>query len=68
VTVAKEEVKAERYTCDGCGSVHLILTGEELPYGWHGSHMNIGNWGGNGGTWFACKRGCILKAMDASEE
>lgn len=61
-------VKAEQYTCDGCGSVHLILDGEEPPYGYHGNHINIGDWGGTGGTWFACKRSCLAKAIDASEE
>lgn len=66
--MSNEDVKATQYTCDGCGSVHLILSGEELPYGYHGSHMQISNWGGTGGAWFACRRRCILKAIDASEE
>lgn len=66
--MSREEVKATRVTCDGCGSVTLIEADDELPYGWHGNHMNIGDWGGTGGSWYACKRGCILKAIDQSED
>ena len=63
----KETVKADRYTCDGCGDVDLVEPGEELPGGYHGSHMHIHGTGGDGGQWFACSRKCLLNAIDNSE-
>jgi len=64
----REDVPAQRFRCDGCGSVTLIVAGEEgLPYGYHGTHAHITAWGGSGGTWFACKHRCLLKAIDNSE-
>ena len=63
----RKDVKAERFTCDGCGAEALVEVGDELPYGYHGSHMHISAYGGNGGTWYACKRACIVKAVERAE-
>lgn len=64
----KETVKAHLYTCDGCGSVHLVeVSAHEPPFGYHGQHSQIGEWGAIGGSWFACRRDCILTAIDVSE-
>lgn len=58
-----EEVAATRWTCGGCGSVQVQVEDEEIPYGFHGDVMHIGNHGGTGGRFFACKKSCVPKAI-----
>lgn len=66
----QEQVYAVRWTCGGCGKevIQLADEGEEVPAGFHGSVMHIGDHGGTGGEFFACKETCIRKAVLKAEE
>lgn len=62
--MAVEEITAKRWTCDGCGS-SVKTEQDEKPEGFHGkvelsSRKNNGEMGGD---FYACKRGCIQKAV-----
>lgn len=64
----KTRVELDQHTCDGCGKVYLAVPGDELPHGYHGHHIHVSPWGGDGGEWFACGKTCIVKAIGASED
>jgi hypothetical protein len=62
--MAVEEITAKRWTCDGCGS-SVKTEADEKPEGFHGKAEFATKKGETGGTFFACKRGCIQKAVRA---
>ena len=59
-----EEIKATRWTCGGCGR-SVITAEDEKPEGFHGdvTMLSRKNNGELGDDWYACKRGCIQKAV-----
>jgi hypothetical protein len=67
--MSQEDVKATRYTCDGCGKSFLADVEIDGPAeGFHGSVMCVDASGGFGGDWFACTRACIRNAVIAAVE
>lgn len=61
--MAVEEITAKRWTCDGCGS-SVKTEADEKPEGFHGkAEFVTRNKGEQGGEFYACKRGCIQKAV-----
>lgn len=60
--MAVEEITAKRWTCDGCGS-SVKTESDEKPEGFHGAAEFVTRKGEQGGEWYACKRGCIQKAV-----
>lgn len=66
MSVVKKEV--EKYTCDGCGRVHVVEEGDDLPDGYHLEVTHIGAHGGDGGKVFACRPNCIRKAVENYRE
>lgn len=63
--MAVEEITAKRWTCDGCGS-SVKTEADERPEGFHGKVEFITRKNGEtGGKFYACKRGCIQKAVRA---
>lgn len=66
--MAKEEVKAVVYTCDGCGKRTMVEEGD-LPFGFHGKAFEIGDWGGGpNALWYACRDAHIKAAVKAALE
>ena len=64
--MAVEEITAKRWTCDGCGS-SVKTEADEKPEGFHGKAEFITRKNGEtGGEFYACKRGCIQKAVRAT--
>lgn len=60
--MAVEEITAKRWTCDGCAS-SVKTEADEKPEGFHGKAEFITRKGEQGGEFYACKRGCIQKAV-----
>jgi hypothetical protein len=60
-----EEIKAKRWTCGGCGR-SVITADDEKPEGYHGNMELVTRKGEQGGEVYACKRGCIQKAVRAA--
>lgn len=60
-----EEIKAKRWTCGGCGRT-VITAEDEKPEGFHGAMELVTRKGEQGGDVYACKRGCIQKAVRAA--
>lgn len=60
--MAVEEITAKRWTCDGCGS-SVKTEADEKPEGFHGKAEFATKKGETGGEFYACKRGCIQKAV-----
>lgn len=60
-----EEIKAKRWTCGGCGR-SVITAEDEKPEGYHGTMELVTRKGEQGGEVYACKRGCIQKAVRAA--
>lgn len=60
--MAVEEITAKRWTCDGCGN-SVKTEADEKPEGFHGKAEFATKKGETGGTFYACKRGCIQKAV-----
>jgi hypothetical protein len=62
--MASKSVPAIEWTCDGgCGLVKLVPEGFE-PEGYHGEVKLLSNkTGKTKGTYWADKRGCVLKAI-----
>lgn len=57
-----KKIEAYEYTCDGCGSIQLIV--EDYEYqGYRGSVQWDHATGGNSGDWAACSKKCITKAI-----
>jgi hypothetical protein len=60
--MAVEEIKAKRWTCDGCGK-SVKTEAHETPEGYHGTVELTTKKGEIGGIFYACKRGCIQMAV-----
>ena len=63
--MSSEEIKAVKYTCGGCGRVTIIEQGEQKPEGYHGLMEFVSSRGEIGGEVYACRKGCLLKAVTA---
>lgn len=64
--MAKEEIKAVVYTCDGCGKRTMVEEGD-LPPGFHGKAFEISDTGGSANViWFACRKVHITPAVAAA--
>jgi hypothetical protein len=62
--MATEEIKAVKFTCDACGSTTLVNDGDPRPPGYHGTvSLEGGDGKAQGGSFFACKKGCIRQAI-----
>jgi hypothetical protein len=57
-----EDVPAKRWTCAGCGR-SVLLEADEKPEGYHGLMELITRKGETGGDVYACRKGCIHKAV-----
>lgn len=64
MAMSTEEVKVTVYRCDArnCTVVHYSEIGE-LPYGFHGTVIEVDSSGGDGASWYACKREHIRSAV-----
>lgn len=60
--MAVEEITAKRWTCDGCAK-SVKTEADEKPEGFHGKVELATKKGETGGEFYACKRGCIQKAV-----
>lgn len=66
--MATEQKEATQYTCDNpkCAKQFIHVEGEELPFGYYIDFSVIHGGGGDGGQdIFACKKSCIVPAMEA---
>lgn len=63
-----EEITVKLFTCDGCGAQKYSEPDGEAPYGYHGNVMLINERGGNGDSWYACRKSCIQKAVIVASE
>jgi hypothetical protein len=60
-----KKVKAFEYTCDGCGTIHVRVQDQELPFGFHGTAVKVDEAGGtNGFGWYACESSHIQDAVE----
>jgi len=57
-----EDIPAKRWTCAGCGR-SVITAVDEKPEGYHGAMELVTRKGETGGSVYACKKGCLLKAI-----
>jgi hypothetical protein len=57
-----EDVPAKRWTCAGCGR-SVLLEADDKPEGYHGLMELITRKGETGGDVYACRKGCIHKAV-----
>lgn len=62
-----KDVPAKRWTCAGCGK-SVLLELDEKPEGYHGEIELITRRDETGGEVYACKKGCLLKAVIAVTE
>lgn len=62
-----EDVPAKRWTCAGCGK-SVLLEQNEKPEGYHGQIELVTRADETGGEVYACKKGCLLKAVIATTE
>ena len=60
--MATEEIKAIQYTCDGCGSINIVVDSMEI-LGYTGSVLWQYETGGHAAEWYACKPTCIKNAV-----
>lgn len=60
--MTQREVKGKEYLCDGCGK-SVVEMYDEPVLGFHGDATEISGAGGQGGSWFACRRTCIQNAV-----
>jgi len=60
----KRSIKADEYTCDGCGKVTVVEPHEEKPLGFHLQASRIHHGGGDfADDIFACTEKCIRAAV-----
>ena len=68
--MARDTVKAVRYTCDGCGTTFMYDTDVELAdvNGYHGNAVTyVYPTGGQAcKNWFACTSKCIGTAVESA--
>lgn len=56
------------FTCDGCGRTAVVdVDVDGLPTGYHISVTEVTGAGAAGGDVYACRRSCILKAVDVAD-
>lgn len=60
--MAMVEVKALEYTCDGCGSIQVVIDSMEI-LGYTGNVFWQYKTGGHAADWFACKPSCLPRAI-----
>lgn len=63
--MAIEEIQAVEYTCNGCGSTTLTRVGDPKPKGYYGTAELINEDGEWMGKFYACRKGCIHRAITA---
>lgn len=61
--MSMERIRAEKHTCDGCGSITIVETGSEPVDGFHGDVFEVSPSGGRGGKFYACTSDCIAPAV-----
>ena len=54
---------AKVHECDACGSHRIQVEGDGPPNGFHGTVLEVSDTGGMSAKWYACKEGCIRKAV-----
>ena len=65
--MTKRDVQLTEYTCDGCGRRAVVdLEVDGLATGYHLSVTSVTGAGADGGDVYACRRSCILKAVDVA--
>lgn len=65
--MSQRDVAVTEFTCDGCGRRALIdVEAVGPPIGYHITVTEVTGAGAGGGEVYACRRSCILKAVDAA--
>lgn len=59
----KQTTEATLHTCDGCGTTHVQLAGQDLPTGFYVEVMFVNSLGADGGKLYCCKEKCVLPAF-----
>lgn len=66
--MAQDKVEALRMECDACGATQLVEAGVDQPNGITVTWVEMTPSGGDGGTFWACREVCAVRALRRRHE